>query len=77
MFVDYLRRLNGSPNPDAPVSDHAFIRAARTVATVSLSKNLVPQDFSPQEALMALNQDWLAGQAAILLNRLIASTVIE
>jgi hypothetical protein len=33
IFVDYLRRLNANPNPDAPVSDDAFVRAAQTVAT--------------------------------------------
>ena len=54
IFVDYLRRLNASPHPDAPVSDDAFIRATQTVATVSLGKNLVPQDFTPQEATEAL-----------------------
>jgi hypothetical protein len=31
--------------------------AARTVATVSLGQNLVPQDFSPQDATEALKQE--------------------
>jgi hypothetical protein len=39
MFVDYMRGLNATPNPDAPISDDAFIRAAQTVGTVSLGKN--------------------------------------
>jgi hypothetical protein len=77
VFVDYLRRLNASPHPDAPVSDDAFIRAAQTVATVSLGKNLVPQDFTPEEATEALKRDAAAGQARVLLDRLIASGVIE
>jgi len=77
IFVDYLRRLNASPNPDAPVSDDAFIRAAQTVATVSLGKNLVPQDFTPEEASEALKQETTAEQADVLLKRLIASGVIE
>jgi hypothetical protein len=76
VFVDYLRRLNASPHPDAPVSDDAFIRAAQTVATVSLGKNLVPQDFTPEEATEALKRDAAAGQARVLLDRLIASGVI-
>jgi hypothetical protein len=77
IFVDYLRRLNVSPHPDAPVSDDAFIRAAQTVATVSLGKNLVPQDFTPEEATEALKQETAAEQADVLLKRLIASGVIE
>jgi hypothetical protein len=77
VFVDYLRRLNASPHPDAPVSDDVFIRAAQTVATVSLVKNLVPQDFTPQEATEALKKDEAVDQARILLDRLIASGVIE
>jgi hypothetical protein len=28
VFADDLRRLNASPNPDAPAPDAAFIRAA-------------------------------------------------
>jgi hypothetical protein len=77
VFVDYLRRLNANPNPDAPVSDDAFIRAAQTVATVSLGKNLLPQDFTPEEATEALKQETTAEQADVLLKRLIASGVIE
>jgi hypothetical protein len=77
VFIDYLRGLNASPNPDAPVADDAFIRAAQTVATVSLGKNLVPQDFTPQEATEALKKDEAADQASVLLSRLIASGVIE
>jgi hypothetical protein len=77
IFVDYLRGLNANPNPDAPVSDDAFIRAAQTVATVSLSKNLVPQDFTPEEATEAVKQETTAEQADVLLKRHIASGVIE
>jgi hypothetical protein len=77
VFVDYLRGLNATPNPDAPVSDDAFIRAAQTVATVSLGQNLVPQDFTPDEATEALQQATTAEQADVLLNRLIASGVLE
>jgi hypothetical protein len=77
VFVDYLRRLNANPHPDAPVSDDVFIRAAQTVATVSLGKNLVPQDFTPEEATEAIEQETTAEQADLLLKRLIASGVIE
>jgi hypothetical protein len=77
VFVDYLRRLNASPNPDARVPDDAFIRAAQTVATVSLGQNLVPQDFTPQEAIEALKKDEAVDQARVLLDRLIASGVLE
>jgi photosystem II stability/assembly factor-like uncharacterized protein len=77
VFVDYLRGLNATPNPDAPISDDMFIRAAQTVATVSLGKNLVPQDFTPQDATEALRKDEAVDQARALLDRLIASGVIE
>jgi hypothetical protein len=77
VFVDYLRGVNASPNPDAAVSDDVFIRAAQTVAMVSLGKNLVPQDFTPHEATEALKKDEAVDQARILLDRLIASGVIE
>jgi hypothetical protein len=77
VFVDYLRRLNASPRSDAPVSDEAFIRAAQTVAAVSLGQNLVPQDFSPEDATKVLKHDSSKEHATILLNRLIASGVIE
>jgi hypothetical protein len=66
IFVDHLRRLNVSPHPDAAVSDDAFIRAAQTVATVSLGKNLVPQDFTPQEATEALKKDEAVDQSDLL-----------
>jgi photosystem II stability/assembly factor-like uncharacterized protein len=79
VFVDYLRRLNsGGARPDGPLSDDLFIRAAQTIASVSLGTNLIPQDFSPQDATEALKQD--AGndqQAAFLLSRLVASGVVE
>src|SRR5262249_3923690 len=39
VFIDYLRRLNSSGAiPDMSVSQDAFIRAAQTVASVSLGK---------------------------------------
>jgi photosystem II stability/assembly factor-like uncharacterized protein len=78
VFIDYLRRLNSSgTKPDMSVSHDAFIRAAQTVAAVSLGKNLVPQDFSPQSARDALSQDGASDQEDALLNRLVASGVIE
>jgi hypothetical protein len=55
VFVDYLRRLNSSgAKSDGAVLDDLFIRAAQVVASVSLGKNLIPQDFSPQDASEAL-----------------------
>jgi hypothetical protein len=78
VFVDYLRRLNsGVAKPDGPVSDELFIRAAQTIAAVSLGKNLIPQDFSPEDAADALKRDGANNQESALLSRLIASGVIE
>jgi hypothetical protein len=59
VFVDYLPGLNANSNPDAPVSDDRFIRAAQAVASVSLGKNL-PQDFTPEEVIEALKQETTA-----------------
>jgi hypothetical protein len=78
VFVDYLRRLNSSETRvDGSISDDLFIRAAQAVASVSLGKNLVPQDFSPQDAADALKQDGANNQELALLNRLVASGVVE
>jgi photosystem II stability/assembly factor-like uncharacterized protein len=78
VFVDYLRRLNANePKPDGSITDELFIRAAQTVATVSLGKNLVPQDFSTRDAVEALKQDDTRNQDATILDRLVASGVIE
>jgi hypothetical protein len=44
---------------------------------VSLGKNLVPQDFSPQDATEALKRDNVNNQEGALLSRLIASGVVE
>jgi hypothetical protein len=72
VFVDYLRRLNsGVAKPDGPVSDELFIRAAQTIAAVSLGKNLIPQDFSPEDAADALKRDGANNQESALLSRLI------
>jgi hypothetical protein len=72
VFVDYLRGLNAGPNPDAPVSDDLFVHAAHTVATVSLGRKLVPQDFSPEEATEAPKRETsIAEQAGVLLKRLL------
>ena len=51
VFVDYLRALNASPNPNAPVSDDAFIRAAQSVATVSLGKTSCRKISCPRRQL--------------------------
>jgi hypothetical protein len=77
VFVDYLRRLNsGGSRPE--VSDDKFIGAAQVVASVSLGKNLIPQDFSPEDATEALRKDGTNSQeAAVLLNRLVASGLVE
>jgi hypothetical protein len=79
IFVDYVRRLNsGGARPDVPFSDDQFIQAAQTIALVSLGKNLIPQDFLPRDATEALKQDGLNDeQASSLLNRLVASGIIE
>jgi hypothetical protein len=79
IFVDYVRRLNsGGARPGSPLSDDQFVRAAQTIATVSLGKNLIPQDFLPQDATEALKQDGSNDeQASALLNGLIASGIIE
>jgi hypothetical protein len=79
IFVDYLRRLNaGGATPDGLLSDDRFLRAAQTAASVSLGRNLIPQDFLSQDATTALKADGLNDQdASSLLNRLVASGVIE
>jgi hypothetical protein len=79
IFVDYLRRLNSSQaRPDGPFSDDQFIRAAQTIASVSLGKDLIPQDFLPQDATEALKQCGFNDQeSSSLLNRLVASGVLE
>jgi hypothetical protein len=78
VFVDYLRRVNSSgTKSDGSVSDDLFIQAAQTVASVSLGKNLIPQDFLPQDAADALRQDGAGNQEEALLSRLIASGVVE
>jgi hypothetical protein len=49
VFVDYLRRLNSSGGrPDGPFSDDQFIRAAQTIASVSLGKILFRKTFTPR-----------------------------
>src|SRR5258708_35036786 len=76
IFVDYLRRLNSSGTGFEPViSDDVFIRAARAVASVSLGKTLVPQDFSPHDATELLKQEFNTLQSP-LLNRLIPTRVL-
>jgi hypothetical protein len=78
VFVDYLRRLNsGEEGAPRPVPDDLFIRAAQVVASMSLGKNLVPQDFSPEDAAGALKRDGVNGQESALINRLVASGVVE
>jgi hypothetical protein len=79
VFVDYLRRLNsGRAKSDGPLADDTFIQGAQTLASVSLGKNLVPQDFLPNAAVAALTGEGITcDQAFALIDRLVASGVIE
>jgi hypothetical protein len=78
VFVDYLRRLKpDSARPDRADSDDMFIQAAQALASVSLGANLVPQDFSPASAAEVLATDVAGSQQRDLIERLIASGVVE
>jgi len=79
VFVDYLRRLSsGDTGETTSKSDEDFIAAAKVLAEVSLGANLVPGDFTPQQASEALSKaEEVGNQPEFLLNRLIASGVIE
>lgn len=76
VFVDYLQRLNAGPTVGGRgFSNDVFISAGQVLAELSVGSNLVPNDFSPSEALEALKRENL-GDAA-LTDRLVSSTVIE
>lgn len=78
VFVDYLRRLNsGGAQASSAVRDDVFIQAAQIVAGVSLGPNLVPQDFSLQQAMDALSKGAPGEQTQALMNRLVATGLIE
>jgi hypothetical protein len=76
VFVDYLRRVNVG-GLGGPLPDDLFIRAAQTIASVSLGRNLIPQDFSPDAATEALAKNGAKDQASSLIDRLIATGVVE
>jgi hypothetical protein len=77
VFVDYLRRLNAGPQAGGAVSDDVFIRAAQAFATASLGVNLVPQDFTPDEAAEALSKAGITTDARSMIDRMVTSGVIE
>jgi hypothetical protein len=78
VFIDYLRRLNSSQAlSDTAISDDVFIRAAQALAIVSLGKNLIPQDFSVDDARAILKQDGAAVGEDLLLGRLVSCGVLE
>jgi hypothetical protein len=78
VFIDYLRRLNSSqPKQAGFISDEMFIRAAQIVASVSVGKNLVPQDFSPSAAAEALAHGKIEIDVSALIDRLISSGLVE
>jgi hypothetical protein len=78
VFVDYLRRLNSEgAQATTPVSEELFIQAAQILASVSLGSNLVPQDFLQQDAVEVLAKGEMTEQAQTLIDRLVASGLIE
>ena len=75
VFVDYLRRLNSQS--DGKITEDVFIQATQTLASISVGQNLVPQDFSMDEAVAALTVAIPDAQPRVLVDRLVASGVIE
>jgi hypothetical protein len=75
VFVDYLRRLNSQG--DGKVTEEMFIQATQTLAQTCVGCNLVPQDFSMDEAVAALKAGMPDCEPRILIDRLVASGVIE
>jgi photosystem II stability/assembly factor-like uncharacterized protein len=78
VFIDYLRRLNASAmGGDLTVADEVFSRAAQILATVSVAAKLVPQDFAPDAAIEALEKEHVRQEAMPLIERLVASGLLE
>src|SRR5271166_1168112 len=77
IFVDYLRRVKAGRTGEAGVTEDTFIAAAQCLAAVSLGSNYVPGDFMPTDAIAALKEAGFSESAAALLDRLVASGVIE
>jgi hypothetical protein len=78
VFVDYLRRVFAAPTRDEEnISDDIFIQAAQTLATTSLGSNMVPQDFTMDDAVAALAAGMPDSKPRALIDRLDRSGVIE
>jgi hypothetical protein len=78
IFIDYLRRLNaGAMGGDMAVADEVYSRAAQVLARVSVAARLVPQDFAPGAAIQALENEHLRQEEMKLIERLVASGLLE
>jgi photosystem II stability/assembly factor-like uncharacterized protein len=78
VFVDYLRRVFAAPaNDEEKISDDIFIQAAQTLAMTSLGSNMVPQDFTMDDAVAALVAGMPESNPRALIDRLDRSGVIE
>jgi hypothetical protein len=78
VFMDYLRRLNsGGVQAITGMPDDVFIGAAQILASVSLGPNLLPQDFLEKEALEALSAVGILEQTPAVIDRFVASGLIE
>jgi hypothetical protein len=78
VFIDYLRRLNASAvGGDIAVADEVYSRAAQVLATVSMGRMLVPQDFPPDAAIEALAREHLGKEETPLIERFVASGLLE
>ena len=78
VFIDYLRRLNASAvGGDIAVANEVYSRAAQVLATVSVGRMLIPQDFPPDTAIEALAREHLGKEDTSLIERFVASGLLE